>query len=384
VSGAHVTVETELFDQPKVRYKCYFQGPHERAMLNRGIRVDFIPSDYRRFAELQKRERPRVMTIATAPPDADGWCSMSLHGGSTVAELRAAGAAPNRLLVVEASPNYPRTYGLPPEFRHQLHVDEIDVLIESDRSPMTLPMKEPDDVDRKIAGFATDFIEDGATLQAGIGALPLAIAQQLADGTGGDYGVHSELFNDGLMRLHQAGKVSNHKDFHDGKSVTTFALGSRELYDWLHENHEVAFLPVEQVNDPHLVALDRKVVTVNGALAIDAYGQIVADTLHGRQFSGVGGAEDFVSSAGYAKNGHSLLCMRSVCEIDGQLVPRIVPEHPIGSVVTTPRHQIDTVITEHGAARLSGLSVRERGKALAEISHPDFRDAMFGSAANLR
>ena len=226
---------------------------------------------------------------------------VSVHAGSTVHELRAVARDPQRLLIVETSPNFPRTFGIPPEFRHALHVDEIDILVAGNGTPMTLPGKLPDEIDRRIAGFAKQFIADGATLQTGIGALPLAIAEELASGDGGDYGVHSELFNDGLMKLHQAGKVSNHKHFHDGKSVTTFALGSRDLYDWLHENEEVAFLPVEQVNDPHLVALDRNVVTINGALAIDAHGQIVADTLFGRQFSGIGGAEDFVSSAGTRK-----------------------------------------------------------------------------------
>jgi acyl-CoA hydrolase len=381
VDGALVTVGTDLFNHKAVHYKSGFFGPLERYLLESGANIEFVPADFRRFGPLIEQVSPRVMTTTAAPPDADGWCSLSLHTGGTIAEMRAAGADPDRLLIVETSPKFPRTYGLPPEFRNALHVDEIDVLIECDSEPTALPLEQPDDIDRAIAANAKQFISDGATLQAGIGSLPLAIAEHLATTPGGDYGIHSEMFNDGLMKLHKAGKVTNNKQFHDGKSVTTFALGSRELYDWLHENEDVAFLPVEQVNDPHLIAYNRKLVTINGAMAVDLYGQVVADTRGGHQFSGIGGAEDFVSGPAYAEDGHSLLCMRSTVTANDKLITRIVPEHHAGAVITTPRHQLDVVITEHGAVELEGLTVRERAKALASIAHPDFRATIEDAAA---
>lgn len=380
ILGALLTVGSDVYTKPGVTIVSGFLGPVERYLRGAGARVEFIPADFRRFGPLLAQENPRVMSAAVAPPDADGWCSLSLHAGGTVAELHAAGADPDRLLIAEASPNFPRTAGMPPHHRHALHLDEIDVLIETDSRPVALPAAEPEEADRAIARNARPFIDREATLQTGIGSVPQAIAEQLADDPGGAYGIHSEMFNDGLMHLHKAGKVVNHKGINDGISVTTFALGSQELYDWLHENDEVAFLPVEQVNDTFLIAQNRKIVTINGAIAVDIHGQVVADTIDGEQFSGIGGAEDFVAGPAYAPDGRSLLCMHATATRDGVLRSRILPELPAGSVVTTPRHQIDVVVTEYGAVELEGLTVRERGLALADIAHPDFRDALHKAA----
>ena len=227
--------------------------------------------------------------------------SLSLHAGGTVAELRRAGADPDRELVVEVSDAYPRTFGLGEQHRHALHSDEIDVLVRSTDAPLALPGSEapPSDGDKAIARHAVGFIPAGATLQTGIGSIPSQIATLLAEGDGTDFGLHSEMFTDGCMRLHRAGKVTNaRKGQYDGVSVTTFAFGSPELYDWLDDNTEVAFLPVEIVNAPEVIAANNDMVTINGALAIDIHGQVVADTISGGQFSGIGGAEDFVAGAG--------------------------------------------------------------------------------------
>lgn len=381
INGALLTAYSEVFKKPGVVFKSGFLGPLERWLRDEGAKIEFIPADFRRFAPLLADERPRVMAVATAPPDADGWCSLSLHAGGTVAELHAAAADPQRLLIVEVSPKFPRTYGLSHEQNHAIHLDEIDVLIETDSEPIAVPPAETSDTDRAIAQHAVGFIPDGATLQTGIGSLPLAIAQHLAEGEGGDYGIHTEMFNDGLMQLHEAGKIANGKGLYDGVSVCTFAIGSRELYDWMHENRKLAFLPVELINDPHEIAKNRDVVTINGALSIDIHGQVVADTLGGRQFSGVGGAEDFVSGPAYARGGRSLVCLHSTAASGDHAINRIVPAHAPGAVITTPRHQIDVVVTEYGAAELEGLTVRERGLALAEIAHPDFRDEIRAAAA---
>src|SRR6478752_4240419 len=196
------------------------------------------------------------MTTVATPQDDNGWCSLSLHSGGTVAELRRAGADPARQLVVEVSEAYPRTVGLGEQHRHALHVDEIDVVVRSTDVPLALPGGEaqPSDVDRAIARHAVGFIPGGATLQTGIGSIPSQIATLLAEGDVGDFGLHSEMFTDGCMRLHRAGKVSNaRKGQYDGVSVTTFAFGSPELYKWLDGNKKVAFLPVEIVNSPEVI-----------------------------------------------------------------------------------------------------------------------------------
>jgi acyl-CoA hydrolase len=307
---------------------------------------------------------------------------LSLHAGGTIAELHRAGADPDRLLVVEASDAYPRTFGLG-EFRHALHADEIDILVASTEAPLALPGGDapPTDADKAIARHAVGFVSSGATLQTGIGSIPNQIATLLAEGDGGDYGLHSEMFTDGCMHLHQAGKISNaRKGHYDGVSVTTFAFGSPELYSWLDENSDVAFLPVEIVNSPEAIAANADMVSVNGALAIDIQGQVVADTINGDQFSGIGGAEDFVAGAGLELSDRSLICLPSTFEKDGSLQSRIVPWFGPGAVITTPRHHVDVIITEYGAAELEGKTVRERGEALAAIAHPQFRDELLAAA----
>jgi acyl-CoA hydrolase len=192
------------------------------------------------------------------------------------------------------------------------------------------------------------------------------------------------MFTTGLMHLHRAGKVTNQKGGPwDGFSVTTFAAGTQDLYDWLDGNDEVRFLPVELVNSPERIAHNRKMVTINGALCIDLHGQVVADTIGSRQYSGIGGHEDFVSAPGLELEDRSLVCLPSTARSGEAVVSRIVAELPEGWVITTPRHQLDVVVTEYGAAELRGGTVRERALALAEISHPDFREELSKHAASM-
>jgi len=250
VYGALLAVGTDLFTRPGVRYYSGFFGPLERALITQGARIEFVPSDFRRFGPLLQQQNPRVMTTVATEPDADGWCSLSLHAGGTVDEIHRAGADPDRILIVEAAQRFPRTFGHG-EYRHAVHVDEIDILVRSTEAPPALPGVDtpPSDVDRAIAAHAVKYIPSGATLQTGIGSIPSQIATLLAEGDKGDFGLHSEMFTDGCMRLHRAGKVTNtHKGQYHGLSVTTFAFGSPDLYSWLDGNPEVAFLPVGIVN----------------------------------------------------------------------------------------------------------------------------------------
>ena len=384
VYGALLAVGTELFSRSGVHYLSGFFGPLERALLAGGADIQFTPADFRRFGPLLERQCPRVMTTVATPPDADGWCSLSLHAGGTIDELRRAGADPDRLLIVEASDAYPWTHGLGESHRHALHVDEIDVLVHSTDAPLELPGgdAEPTEADKAIARHAVGLIPSGATLQVGIGSIPNQIATLLAEGDRGDFGLHSEMFTDGCMKLHRSGKVTNsRKGQFDGVSVTTFAFGSADLYAWLNGNDEVAFLPVEIVNSPEVIGANDEMVSINGALAIDVHGQVVADTIDGKQFSGIGGAEDFVAGAGLELSDRSLICLPSTYEKDGELRSRIVPTFGPGAVITTPRHQVDVIVTEYGVAELEGRTVRERAEALAAIAHPDFRAALLPNPA---
>jgi len=376
VFGALLVDFYPLFTKKGVKLLSGFYGPVERILVDAGHDVEFVPADFRRFTSIARDLAPRVMATNAAPPDADGRLSLSLHAGATVEELHRCAADPERLLIVEVNPALPRTVGLPPEHLHSFALDEIDVLVESDRDVFILPDTEPSDVERAIADHASRFIQDGATLQTGIGGIPSAVMGLLADAPGGDYGVHSEMFTTGLMKLHQAGKVTNKKGVYDGFSACTFAGGTRELYDWLDGNSDVRFLPVAHINEPGLISRNRSLVSINGALSVGLCGQIAADTLDGRQFSGIGGHEDFVAGAAFSDHGRSLVCLPATARRDGRLVSRIVTDLPLGTLVTTPRHQTDVVITEFGAAELAGRTVRERAEALIAIAHPDMREAL--------
>jgi acyl-CoA hydrolase len=369
---------------PEVSYRSGFFGPAERIMLAQGAHVELVPGGFRQFAPILRRFAPRVMTAQGSPPDADGTVNLSLHLGATYEELVMAGNDPDRQLIIEVNPHLPRTCSLPPQYTNTLPLDLVDVVVEADGEPYVLPPVAPDDIDRAIAERAGSFITDGATLQIGIGAVPNTVASLLAAGGGSSYGVHSEMFTDGLMELHQAGKVTNDaKGIFNGVSVTTFALGSRALYDWLDQNHEVAFLPVHVVNDPTVIAQNNSLISINGALSVDLYGQVVADHIDGKQISGVGGHEDFVAGAELRLDDHSLICLRSTADAGGVTKSRIVPLLPEGSVVSTPRHHTGVIITEYGSADLSGLTVHERAMALTDIAHPDFRDQLRTVAADL-
>jgi acyl-CoA hydrolase len=374
VFAALLTHPHPLFTRRGVRLLSGFFGPIERALRKAGHDVRFVPADFRRFARIARQLAPRVMATSAAPPGEGGRASLSLHAGATVAELKRCGADPERLLVVEASPRFPRTLGLPPEHPHALEAGEIDLLVPSDQSPRELPEDASDPVSDQIAQHALRFIPERATLQTGIGAIPSLVVAKLAASGGGDFGIHSEMFTTSLMRLHQAGKVSNRsKGIFEGFSVTTFAMGTRALYDWLDGCQEVRFLPVDLVNDPTTIGRNRRMVSLNGALEIDLHGQVVADSIQGAQYSGIGGHEDFAAGAGLGEDDRSLLCLPSTALVDGRRVSRIVRQLTPGSLVTTPRHQVDVVITEHGAAELAGRSVEERAAALAAIADPDFR-----------
>lgn len=384
VFGALLLDYYTVFTQPGVRLRSGFFGPAERALREAGAKVEFIPADFRRFVTIAEQFAPRVMTTAAALPDEHGLMSLSLHAGATVGELHRAGRDPDRLVIVEVNDQLPRTLGIPPRFPHALHVDEVDVIVRNDVPPFVLDDDAPSEVDREIAMFARGFISDGSTLQTGIGGVPSTIVQVLAEGPGGDFGVHSEMFTTGLMHLHQAGKVTNaRKGEFRGLSISTFALGSSELYAWLDGNPDVRFLPVEVVNAPDTIARNHHVVSINGALAVDLYGQVVADRLNGRQFSGIGGHEDFVAQSGLELGDRSLICFPSTARSGASTVSRIVTTLSPGTTVTSPRHQVDVVITEYGVAELRGRTVRERALALAEIAHPDFRDGLRAAVAEI-
>ncbi len=381
VGGALLLGLFELFQRRGVHYRCGFYGPAERLHKAQGADVQLVPAGFRQFAPVLERFAPRVMAVQASP--IDGGFNLSLHVGGTYDALVAAGRDPNRLLIVEANDALPVTRALA-GYDNTLPDELVDVVVRTSEPPYELPEPPVHEADEEIAKLAANLIPARATLQAGIGAIPSLVAARLAARGEGEFGVHSEMLNDGLMALHLAGLVTNaHKGQFDGVSVTTFALGSAALYSWLDRNDAVGFAPVSVVNDPAVIRRNRRFVSINGALQVDLYGQVVADALDGRQVSGVGGHEDFMAGVDLDVSDRSLVCLRATTRADGELRSRIVPLLPEGAVVSTPRHHAGTVITEFGVAELAGRTVRERAHALVGIAHPDFRDRLLAVAATL-
>ena len=383
LGGALLLGLFDLVAKPGVHYRCGFYGPVERAYKQGGADVQLVPAGFRQFAPVLERLAPRVMAVQATPPDASGRCNLALHYGATRDELLRAGSDPDRVLVVELNEALPRTTALE-GYDNTLPLELADVVIESNEPLVALPEVAATAADERIAELAIEYVHERTTLQTGIGAIPSIVASRLAQRRGGEYGVHSEMFTDGLRELHEAGKVTNaHKGQFDGVSVTTFALGSLDTYRWLDANRDVAFGPVAVVNDPSVIQRNRRFVSINGAIQVDLYGQVVADAVGGRQISGVGGHEDFIAGADLETEDRSLVCLRSTVEVDGERRSRIVAALEAGSVVATPRHHTGTVITEFGAAELAGRTVRERALALAAIAHPSSRDELEVAAREL-
>ena len=369
---------------PNVSYRSGFFGPAERMMLAQGANIDLVPGGFRQFAPILRRYAPRVMTAQAAPPGPDGTVNLSLHLGATLEELQLAGADPDRLLVVEVNPKLPRTCSLGPEFINTLDLDLVDVMVEADGAPFVLPAPPPDEIDRAIAERARSFIGDGATLQIGIGAVPNMVAALLAAGTRRwlrcpqrDVHRRSDAAppgGQGDQRFQE--RVQRGLDHHLRPGfVGALRVAGRQRRGGIRAGPG-GQRPDRDRPEP-LVRLgergpQRRPLRPGGGGP------------HRRpQISGVGGHEDFVAGAELRLDDHSLICLRSTAVANGVTRSRIVPLLPEGSVVSTPRHHTGVVITEHGSAELSGLTVRERAAALAEIAHPDFRDELRRVGATL-
>ena len=372
-----------VLSHPNVKLRSSFFGPVERAMQSAGADVQCIPGDLRRLPLFAKKNPSRVLVCAVAQPDSDGYISLSINA-LQYEDITACGRDPDRLLVLVSTPKLPRTTGYFPDYPHRIHVDDVDFLIESDFSPPIVDDLPPSELTQALAKNVQPFIPNRATLQTGFGSIPGAVVKTLAQGPNGDYGIHSEMLTNGLMHLHKAGKVSNeHKGIFQGVSVCVFALGSTELLHWLHENEQVRFMPAKCINSPSIIADNMNMRSINGALMLDLAGQVVADTIDGRQYSGIGGHEDFTSGASLEEDDRSIICLPATLTLEGQLTSRITEQFRAGAIITTPRHQLDIVVTEFGAAEVAGLTTKERAHALANIAHPQFRDALHESAERI-
>jgi 4-hydroxybutyrate CoA-transferase len=352
----------ELADHFKLRNIFVFDAT--RAAIKEG-RAEYVPMYFYEMAECWRNGiwKTDVSMMQVSPPDADGYMSLGITVGYTPAMMDA-----SRAVLAEVNPNMPRTNCEP-----MIHVSQVDYLVEGDRPVPTVPRSQPDEVSQAIGRHVAGLIEDGSTLQIGIGAIPDAVLSCLTEHQ--DLGLHTEMFSDGAVDLLRKGVINNsRKSYLPHKSVVTFLLGTKELYDYADGNPDVVLLPVEKVTHPVVIAENDKMVAINSALQVDLYGQVNAETIGTLQFSGVGGQVDFVRGATLSKGGKSIIALPSTAA--GGKLSRIVPYLDHGSVVTTSRCDVHYVATEYGAVNLKGKSVRERAEALIGIAHPKFRDEL--------
>jgi acyl-CoA hydrolase len=346
------------------RHRALFIGPNARKAVEDG-RADYVPvflSDVPHLFTSGALRLDAVLVNAT-PPDAHGFCSLGTSVEAMHAAMRCA-----RTVIVQFNTAMPRTLG-----DSFIHVDDIDLAVEVDVPPYEHPVGPIGDVERRIGAHVAELIPDGATLQLGIGAIPAATALFLRDKQ--DLGVHTEMFTDSVVDLVEAGAITgNAKERNRGKIVTAFVLGTERLYRFMDDNPMVEMRPVDFTNDSAIIRTFRRMVAINSAIEVDLTGQVVADSIGHRMYSGVGGQMDFIRGAALATEGRAVIALPSTAA--GGTVSRIAATLQAGAGVVTTRAHVRTVVTEYGVAELFGKSVRERAEALIAIAHPDFRDRL--------
>ena len=352
----------------------WFHAPGSRqALKEKTGTVTYVPNMLHRAAsDRMKVRRPHLFVGTCTPPDDKGFVSLSLGITYEKDIIEAA-----EIVVLEVNEMLPRTYG-----DTQVHVADVDYFVEYSQMPPTLPEPQPDDVAMAIGKHIANLVDDGATIQLGIGEIPNAAALMLKDKK--DLGVHTEMLVDSMMELYEMGVITNKaKSVHKGKFVCTFAMGSEKLYKWLDNNPAVEFLRGSYVNDPCMMRKNSKMVSINTCIMIDFTGQVASESIGFEQYSGTGGQSDTAVGAteGFDGKGKSIIACRSTAKRG--TISTIVPVLPAGTGVTLHRSNTDYVVTEHGSVRLTGLTVRERTEALISIAHPDFREELTRQAREM-
>ncbi|MGD0878890.1 MAG: acetyl-CoA hydrolase/transferase C-terminal domain-containing protein [Anaerolineales bacterium] len=359
-----------------LRVNSLFISPNVRKAIWEG-RADFTPVLLSEFTLLFKNKvlPVDVAMIHVSPPDEHGFCSLGVEVGLTKSPAESA-----RIIIAEVNEQMPRTLG-----DSFIHVSRLTHMVPVSYAIAEFPMGSEgnDQINKKIAGYIADLIPDGATMQLGIGAIPDAVLNFLDNKK--DLGIHSEMFSDGVVRLVEQGVVNNScKTLHPGKIVAGFVLGTRSLYEWVNDNPLCEFHRQEYVNDPFVIAQNERMVAINSAIEVDLTGQVCADSIGPKFFSGVGGQLDFIYGSSRSKGGVPIIAMPATNTMkDGSIVSKIVPMLKLGAGVVTGRNHVHFIVTEFGVADLYGKSVRQRVKELIHIAHPDFRADLEKQAKDL-
>ncbi|MCB1137197.1 MAG: acetyl-CoA hydrolase/transferase family protein [Leptospiraceae bacterium] len=351
-------------DQNGVRDNAWFLGPAIRDAVNAG-RSDYVPIFLSEIAKLVRSGQwpIHVALIHVSPPDHFGYMSYGVECSITKPCAEEA-----ELVIAQVNSRMPRALG-----DCFIHVSDVDYFVEQDEELFELPMKESSDVEEKIGGHIAAIIDDGATLQLGIGGIPNAVLEKLKNHK--NLGIHTEMFSDGILPLLSSGVLNNQKKgLHRGKIMTSFAMGSRDLYDAIDNNPIFEFRPSHYVNDPFVISQNNNMVAINSAISIDLTGQVNSDSMGHNIFSGIGGQVDFIRGASRCPGGKPIIALPSTAK--GGKVSRISPVLSPGAGVVTSRGDVHYVATEYGIVNLFGKNVRERSKLLISIAHPDFREEL--------
>jgi len=344
------------------RHVALFSGGPTREAIWEN-RADYVPYIFSEIPFLFDSVLPvDVAMVTVSPPDKNGFCSLGVSVDYTKRAVECA-----KIVIAEINKTMPRTHG-----ESFVHVSEIDCFVEVDVPIAELKATELTEVEINIGRHVAELIEDGSCLQLGIGGIPDAVLKNL----GGlkDLGVHSEMISDGVKHLVEKGIINGRrKNFHKDKIVVNFLMGSREFYDWVDDNPIIEMRTVDYTNNPYIVAQNKNMIAINSALEVDLLGQVCADTLGPKQFSGVGGQLDFVRGARMSEGGKAVIALPSTAKGE---VSRIVPTLKEGAAVTTSRNDVDYVVTDYGIASLKGKTVRDRMKALINIAHPSVREEL--------
>lgn len=359
-----------------LRVNSMFISANIRKAVQEG-RADFTPVLLSEFPLLFKRGilPIDVAVIHVSTPDEHGFCSLGVEVGLTKSAAESA-----KVIIAEVNDQMPRTLG-----DSFIHVSKLTHIV-----PVNYPIPEhrmagegDSEIVQKIAGHVASLIPDGATMQLGIGSIPDAVLKFLSDKK--DLGIHTELFSDGVIDLVNAGVLTNaRKSLHPGKIVAGFILGTKRLYEWVNDNPMVEMHPTEYVNDPFVIAQNDRMVAVNSAIEIDLTGQVCADSIGPKLYSGVGGQLDFIYGASRSKGGVPIIALPSVATMrDGTQISKIAAMLKHGAGVVTSRNHVRFVVTEHGVADLYGKTIRQRAQALIKVAHPQFHEDLQRQAKEL-
>ncbi len=375
-----------VFTNPKIKILSGYYGPVERTMNEMGANLAYLPLAFNAFEVFAKKFDARIIMTTLSSMDEEGYLSFGVDAEAVYRPFLEAAKDPNKLAIAEVNDRMPRVKGIPELGDNKIHISEIDFVVENNQDILQIPSPALSMEEKRIAENVVKLLKSEDTLQFGIGSIPNEVARLLSLSDMQHFGIHSELISDGFVDLMESGKISNlKKGFHSGKSLFAFALGSQKLYDWLDErtgnNHGRALtVPVSYVNDPYYIAQNQNLVSINSGFQIDFSGQVCSEAIGEKQYSGVGGQLNFIQGAFHSKGGRSILCVKSIFEKGDKKFSNIVDTFSPGSIVSTPRHYVQYVVSEYGIANLYGLTDEERPYELIKIAHPDFRDELMKQA----